>query len=119
MRLLRDFNSAGHWNHSFWWRQLAPAGSKEASYEKSASPELKQAIADRFGFLDNLKQVNGFGHLSKSAFSCKLWNVKVKGAQSVPVSTGHSIGLVRDRHPSLRALNLCCTVQQAMLLQDL
>ncbi|CAL5224260.1 g6917 [Coccomyxa viridis] len=51
-----NFHPAGHWNHSFWWRQLAPAGSKESSYEKSASPELKQAISDRFGSLDNLKQ---------------------------------------------------------------
>lgn len=48
--------SAGHWNHSFWWRQLAPAHSKETNYERSASPELKQTIQDRFGSLDNLKQ---------------------------------------------------------------
>lgn len=48
--------SAGHWNHSFWWRQLAPAGSKETNYEKSASPQLKEAIEDRFGSLNELKQ---------------------------------------------------------------
>ena len=51
-----DAVSAGHWNHSFWWRQLAPAGSKETNYEKSASPQLKEAIEDRFGSLNKLKQ---------------------------------------------------------------
>jgi hypothetical protein len=51
-----DAVSAGHWNHSFWWRQLAPAGSKETNYEKSASPQLKEAIEDRFGSLNKLRQ---------------------------------------------------------------
>ncbi|CAL5221565.1 g3781 [Coccomyxa viridis] len=42
---------------TYWWRQLAPTGFKEASYEKSAGPKLKQAMADRFGSIDNLKHV--------------------------------------------------------------
>ena len=48
----------GHWNHSFWWRQLAPTGTRETNYERSASPELKEAIAVRFGSVDNLKEVS-------------------------------------------------------------
>ena len=39
--------SSHEWQH---------AGSKETNYEKSASPQLKEAIEDRFGSLNKLKQ---------------------------------------------------------------
>lgn len=43
-------NAGGHWNHSFFWKTMAPAGQTG-----SASPELAEAIAAQFGSMDAFK----------------------------------------------------------------
>lgn len=45
----------GHWNHTFFWGVMAPAASPEASYARSASPELKAAIESKFGSANDMK----------------------------------------------------------------
>jgi Fe-Mn family superoxide dismutase len=48
-------NGGGHWNHSFFWKIMAPADSSEADYDKSASKELQEAIRNDFGSKDEFK----------------------------------------------------------------
>ena len=43
-------NAGGHWNHSFYWKIMAPAGTGGAP-----SPELMAAITRDFGSLDAFK----------------------------------------------------------------
>jgi superoxide dismutase, Fe-Mn family len=43
-------NAGGHWNHSFFWTIMAPAGQGG-----SASPALTEAITRDFGSMDNMK----------------------------------------------------------------
>jgi len=43
-------NAGGHWNHSFFWKTMAPPGQGGR-----ASPELAAAIDASFGSLDRLK----------------------------------------------------------------
>jgi Fe-Mn family superoxide dismutase len=44
-------NGGGHWNHSFFWTTLAPAGQGG-----SPSPALAKAIDAAFGSMDGLKE---------------------------------------------------------------
>ena len=44
-------NGGGHWNHSFFWVTLAPAGQGG-----SPSPALAKAIDGAFGSMDGLKE---------------------------------------------------------------
>ncbi|KAL1962394.1 hypothetical protein VTN77DRAFT_9733 [Rasamsonia byssochlamydoides] len=46
------FNGGGHINHSLFWKNLTPPGSSEASID-NAAPTLKQAIATRWGSVEN------------------------------------------------------------------
>jgi superoxide dismutase, Fe-Mn family len=46
---VRD-NAGGHWNHTFFWETMAPAGAGG-----EMSPALQQAISAEFGSLDELK----------------------------------------------------------------
>ena len=48
-------NGGGHWNHSFFWKILAPAESKDADYQAAASDELKQAIEEGWGSLKDFE----------------------------------------------------------------
>ena len=48
-------NGGGHWNHSFFWKVLAPAESKEADYQAAASAELKKGIEDGWGSLKDFQ----------------------------------------------------------------
>lgn len=41
------FNGGGHINHSLFWKNLTPPGTKEANIE--AAPTLKNAIVSRWG----------------------------------------------------------------------
>ena len=43
-------NGGGHWNHSFFWQILAPAGGEKPS------GALEEAINSTFGSLDGLKE---------------------------------------------------------------
>lgn len=43
-------NAGGHWNHTFFWETMAPAGSGGA-----ISPELSAAIDAQFGGMDKFK----------------------------------------------------------------
>src|SRR3954469_24886357 len=43
-------NGGGHWNHSFFWQLLAPAGGE------APSGALSEAINSTFGSLDALKE---------------------------------------------------------------
>lgn len=43
-------NAGGHWNHTFFWETMAPAGQTGAM-----SPALEQAITAQFGSLDKFK----------------------------------------------------------------
>jgi len=43
-------NAGGHWNHSFFWKTMAPAAEAGA-----ASPELSEAIIAQFGSMDAFK----------------------------------------------------------------
>ncbi|EIE27767.1 mitochondrial Mn superoxide dismutase, partial [Coccomyxa subellipsoidea C-169] len=64
-RVPREVQSAvrnhggGHWNHSFFWKVMAPAKSGDADFVKSASPELKAAIEKTYGSVDNLQRKFG------------------------------------------------------------
>ena len=48
-------NGGGHWNHSFFWKVLAPVDSKEADYQAAASDELKKGIEDGWGSLKDFQ----------------------------------------------------------------
>lgn len=43
-------NAGGHWNHTFFWKSMAPTGKVG-----KISDELAKAINDTFGSLDNFK----------------------------------------------------------------
>lgn len=46
------FNGGGHINHSLFWRNLTPPGSKEAIMNADAAPALYGAITERWGSLE-------------------------------------------------------------------
>lgn len=48
-------HGGGHWNHAFFWKILAPPTSPYASFDASASQELKDAITAAFGDFSTLK----------------------------------------------------------------
>ena len=50
------FHVQGHWNHSFFWKVMAPTKSGEADFEKAASAELKAAISNNFGSVEEFKR---------------------------------------------------------------
>ena len=54
MTIVRN-NGGGHWNHSFFWKVLAPANSNEANYQAAASDELKKGIEDGWGSLKDFQ----------------------------------------------------------------
>lgn len=43
-------NGGGHYNHSFFWQIMAPAGTTRMS------PELEKALVKQFGSVDNFKE---------------------------------------------------------------
>lgn len=55
-------NAGGHWNHTFFWQTLAPAGSGGAA----PSGNLAASITTAFGSLDQLKEQ--FNNAAKGVF---------------------------------------------------
>ena len=73
-------NGGGHWNHSFFWEIMAPAGGQ------GPSGELAQAIDSAFGSLDGLKEK--FNAAGAGQFgSGWAWLVAVPGQGLVVTST--------------------------------
>lgn len=46
------FNGGGHINHSLFWKNLTPPGSKEAIINAEAAPALYAAITEQWGSLE-------------------------------------------------------------------
>ncbi|CAL8463721.1 g3255 [Coccomyxa elongata] len=57
-------HGGGHWNHSFFWKVMAPTKSGEANFDKAASAELKTAISNNFGSVEDFKRKFGDAALS-------------------------------------------------------
>jgi Fe-Mn family superoxide dismutase len=73
-------NGGGHWNHSFFWEIMGPAGGQ------GPSGELAQAIDSAFGSLDGLKEK--FNAAGAGQFgSGWVWLVAVEGQGLVVSST--------------------------------
>jgi Fe-Mn family superoxide dismutase len=73
-------NGGGHWNHSFFWEIMGPAGGQ------GPSGELAQAIDSAFGSLDGLKEK--FNAAGAGQFgSGWVWLVAVQGQGLVVSST--------------------------------
>ena len=45
----------GAWNHAFFFKHLAPAGTEQAKYDTAASDKLQGAINNGFGDFDSFK----------------------------------------------------------------
>jgi len=50
-----SFNAGGHFNHTFFWENLAPR-SKQGGTIPSDNSNFSKAVKDSFGSFDNLKE---------------------------------------------------------------
>ena len=74
-------NAGGHWNHSFFWKLMAPEGQRG-----EMSPELKTAIDTAFGSKD--KMIEAFDKAGTERFgSGWVWLIKNKQGKLEIVST--------------------------------
>lgn len=84
-------NGGGHWNHSFFWKVLAPAESKSADYTGAASADLKKGIEDGWGSLDAFQ--NKFNEAATAVFgSGWAWlGVDDTGKLVISTTSEHSL----------------------------
>lgn len=86
------FNGGGHINHSLFWKNLAPPGSKETDID-TAAPTLKKAIVDQWGSIQKFKdefntvladlQGSGWGWLANKQVEGKLEVISLKDQDPV------------------------------------
>ena len=78
-------NGGGHWNHSFFWKVLAPAQSKEADYQAAASDELRKGIEDVWGSLNAFQ--TKFNEAAAAVFGSGWAWLGVDGSGKLVIST--------------------------------
>lgn len=98
-------NGGGHWNHSFFWKVLAPAESKSADYQAAASDDLKKGIEDGWGSLDAFKAK--FDEAATAVFGSGWVWLGLDDAGKLVIST-------TSEHPSV--LPVCCLSAEQRLL---
>ncbi|CAI7612830.1 unnamed protein product [Penicillium manginii] len=86
------FNGGGHINHSLFWKNLAPPGSKETNID-SAAPTLKKAIVNQWGSVQKFKdefntvltdlQGSGWGWLANKQVEGRLEVISLKDQDPV------------------------------------
>lgn len=86
------FDGGGHINHSLFWKNLAPPGSKETDID-TAAPTLKKAIVDQWGSVQKFKdefitvladlQGSGWGWLANKQAEGRLEVVSLKDQDPV------------------------------------
>ncbi|KAJ5976293.1 superoxide dismutase mitochondrial [Penicillium waksmanii] len=86
------FNGGGHINHSLFWKNLAPPGSKETDID-TAAPTLKKAIVDQWGSVQKFKdefntvladlQGSGWGWLANKQVEGRLKVISLKDQDPV------------------------------------
>lgn len=97
-------NGGGHWNHSFFWNSMTPAG-------KSGKPsdKLGAALQEAFGSMDDFKAA--FGKAAASRFgSGWAWLILKDGKLQVTSTANQDnplmTGLIPDSHLGLPLLGL-------------
>jgi len=84
------FNGGGHINHSLFWQNLAPAGTKEAAPD--AAPSLSVEIEKTWGGVDGFKKAFGTALLGIQGSG---WGWLVKD----PTNFGLRIVTTKDQDP--------------------
>lgn len=87
-------NGGGHYNHTLFWRWLAPGGSK------APSGEIMQAVSGAFGSLDQFKEQ--FNQAATTRFgSGWAWLVDNNGKLEVYSTANQDSPLMENRFPLL------------------
>lgn len=86
------FNGGGHINHSLFWKNLTPPGSKQTKID-TVAPTLKKAIETQWGstqnFIDEFKigltdlQGSGWGWLANKSIEGRLEIISTKDQDPV------------------------------------
>lgn len=103
-------NGGGHWNHSFFWKVLAPAESKSADYTGAASADLKKGIEDGWGSLDAFQ--NKFNEAATAVFGSGWAWLGVDDTGKLVISTTSNQdnplmkGLVKDANIPVLGLDV-------------